>query len=75
MLDTVSYKSEYKEMLYVLCLHLGSIFFFIPKLNVFSKNLHSKNAHLILLNNFYPMTFSFPVTNSKEQNLQHNYAQ
>jgi hypothetical protein len=38
----VSCKSKYKEMQYVSCLHLGSIFFFIPKLNVFSKNLLSK---------------------------------
>ena len=42
VLDTVSYKSEYKEMQYVLCLHLDSIFFFIRKLNVLYKNLHSK---------------------------------
>jgi hypothetical protein len=41
VLDTVGCESEYKKMPYFSCLHLGSIFF-IPKLNAFSKNLHSK---------------------------------
>ena len=34
-----------------------------------------KDVDLIFLSKFYSMTFSFPVTDSKEQNLQHNYAQ
>ena len=66
----LSCNSEYKEMQYVSCIHFGSVFFFIPKLNVFSKILRSKMSTLFswITSTQWHFLFLWPILKNKTFN-------
>ena len=75
VLDIVSCKSEYKEMSDFSCFHLDSIFFFISKLDIFSKNLCSKMSTYFswITSTQWHFLFLWPILNNKTFNkIMHN---